>query len=157
MVCSGFGDACTECVSFECPDHWCACAATSDCPELFACTNACGNDEACNQQCLVDHQPGISAAFLVSSCAGGPCAASCPQGGETLDPCSECIFQSCDDEMNACLVEPDCLDLWNCLGECPQLGLSCQQDCYDTFSDGVDELELVLDCTVAACNPQCGD
>jgi len=157
QVCADFGTACSACVAEACPSDWCACTATFDCPQLFGCTDDCNGDPDCNQQCLEDHQGGISAAFLVSSCAGGPCAGSCPQGGEPLEPCAECLFQSCDDEMNACLVEPDCMPLWDCLKECAQLDLSCQDACYDTFGDGVDELETVFDCATASCLPSCGD
>ncbi len=155
--CSGFGDMCTECVAEACPADWCGCANSMDCLALFSCTDGCNGDEACNQMCITQHQDGVSAAILVSACAGGPCDASCPQGGDELDPCEECLYQSCDDEMNACLAVPACLDLWDCLKACAQLDLTCQQNCYASFGAGVAPLQAVVDCATAVCDPVCGD
>lgn len=156
-ICQDFGTPCTECVSVACPAEWCGCANNMDCLALFSCVDGCNGDEACNQTCLTMHQDGASAAILVSACAGGPCDASCPQGGDELEPCEQCLYQGCDDEMNACLAEPDCLDLWDCLKTCPQLDLPCQQGCYDDFGDGVEPLQAVIDCSQSTCDGVCGD
>lgn len=99
------------------------------------------------------HQPGISDAVSVQSCASSQCG-GCQQGWEPLDPCSECMFQDCDEAMNACLAEPACSALWACLGDCPQLGLTCQQACYDEFGEGTGALQGLLECTQDEC-PTC--
>jgi hypothetical protein len=155
QVCADFGTECTQCVAVACPADWCGCAESMECLAIFGCFDECQGDPDCNQGCFQQHQDGASAAILVSSCAGGPCAASCPEGGEPLEPCGQCILQSCDDATNACFAAPPCFELWTCLIECADLDLTCQQGCYDDFGDGARTLEAVLDCTVVECPDVC--
>jgi hypothetical protein len=155
QVCADFDTECTQCVAEACPADWCGCTENMECLAIFGCFDTCQGDPDCNQGCFQEHQDGASAAILVSSCAGGPCAAACPEGGDPLEPCGECILQSCADETNACFATPPCYELWICLIECADLDLTCQQGCYDDFGDGARTLEGVLDCTVVECPEVC--
>lgn len=154
-ICPGFGDPCTGCLSTSCPDKYCNCSKNADCFAIFNCTSMCGGTDACLQGCLTMFPDGISDAFLVTDCAADLCDAACP-GNNPLDPCGECIFETCEDEANTCLSQPACLDLWQCLNGCPPLSLSCQQQCYNDFGEGVPSLEAMLNCAVSMCPDVCG-
>ena len=96
------------------------------------------------------HPSGISDAVNVQSCASNQCD-ECQAGWEPLDPCSECMFEDCEQPMNECLALSACGDLWACLGECPQIGLTCQQSCYAEFGEGTEALQSLLTCTQNEC------
>ena len=150
--CPGAGDSCTNCAATTCPSEWCACAGEADCVPLLDCWDAC-QTEACFQTCMTDHPGGVSTAVVLNSCASSVCP-GCQQGWEPLDPCTECIFTSCDEAMNACYAMPACIGLWTCLGECSPLNLSCQQGCYNSFGAGVSTLQTALECADSQC-PSC--
>jgi hypothetical protein len=155
-VCPSFGDPCTGCLSMACPERYCNCYENSDCFDIFECIQPCNEDEACVQACYTKFESGISDASLLTDCAADLCPAACPgnQGG-TLDPCNECILESCEGEFNACLAEPTCLQLWSCLNECPQLDLMCQNGCYDAYEQGIPTLQTVLMCATNDCSNPC--
>lgn len=81
------------------------------------------------------------------------CQVQCP-GTEPLDPCSQCMVETCGDELDACLAFAPCMNLYECLGNCGQLDLACQQKCYNNFGDGVPTLQTLLGCTEKKC-PDC--
>lgn len=153
-ICPGFGDPCSDCASQACPDIYCNCVNDPSCIALLKCTNQCGGDQACSQACLSANPSAISELYLLGDCAGSLCKPSCPKSG-TIDPCTKCILQDCAAEANACLAEPECLNLYRCLGMCPKLDLMCQQGCYDMHSTGVASLQAMLQCADGPCTPVC--
>jgi hypothetical protein len=153
-ICAAPGP-CGACVALACPEVWCACVDDPECGALFACSDACGTDEACRQACLAEHPDGISDVVLVSGCAAESCPDECPQTGDGLSDCEECLYTSCDAVMNTCLSQPACLGLFQCLTGCPDLDLSCQQGCYASFGDGAESLEAVLVCAQGECPDVC--
>jgi hypothetical protein len=112
-------------------------------------------DETCEQGCLTTYQNGISAAALVSGCAGTTCSSVCSWGNSGFDPCEECIYTDCASEMNACLAMPDCGLLYQCLTACDPLQLTCQQQCYLDYPGGVQLLETALQCIAGQCQMEC--
>jgi hypothetical protein len=158
VVCDAQGP-CGQCVAEACPDLWCNCVSNGDCLDLYGCTFQCpegqGNDE-CLQDCLTAFPDGISDAILVNDCAAGPCESQCPQAGDELSPCEECMYSTCPDAMNTCLANPECLDLFACLSACDPNDLSCHQGCYNQYPDGIEDLEDVIDCTSGPCADPCG-
>lgn len=114
----------------------------------------CNGDDACDKACLIEHGEGISDLYLLTDCAATTCAAACP-GNNDIDACSECVFGSCEDESNACLGDPQCLDLYTCLSGCNGTDLACQQGCYMAHGDGVPELQAMLECAENACPDAC--
>ena len=154
QVCPSFGTACTDCLADACPDTWCSCYENMECLALFQCSGDCGGDQACQQACLTAHEGGISDALLVSDCAGSTCDGACEWGND-VPPCTECIYDSCEDQMNACLAQPACLLLFNCLTDCGPVNLTCQEQCYDDFGDGTALLQEVLECSIAECDQAC--
>lgn len=155
MICPDFGDPCTSCAAVSCPEIWCGCSENPECGSLFSCFAMCGGDPDCQGGCLAMHEDGISDVLLVGGCAGTTCDAVCSFGNPNFGPCQECIFTSCQPEWNACLSEPDCLELWQCFQACEPLDLTCQQACYATFPDGVQLLEDALMCSNASCSSVC--
>ncbi|MFO0551294.1 MAG: hypothetical protein U0271_23090 [Polyangiaceae bacterium] len=149
VQCSPMSDACTQCASTQCAEDWCSCSANTECTSLIECWYGCQTQD-CYQSCMTAHPTGTSAALLVFGCAD--CTNSC--GGQPTDPCSECLYTTCDDELNACVAEPDCLNLWTCLGDCAPGGLSCQAACYDAYPSGVGLLETLFNCAGTSC-PTC--
>jgi hypothetical protein len=153
-ICAAQGP-CANCVAEACPEVWCGCVDNPECGALFVCSNACGADEACRQACLSEHPEGISDVVLSTGCAAESCADACPTTGDGLNDCETCLYTDCDEVMNACLSQPACLGLFQCLGACPDLALSCQQGCYADFGEGTEALEAVLGCAQAECSGVC--
>jgi hypothetical protein len=153
-ICPSLGDQCSECISFSCADAWCECFENPECFDLLECTNACNGDEACEQACLTAHQGGISDVYGISDCAAEQCQGPC-DGGEDLEPCAECLVESCEDELNACLGDPDCLALYDCLSGCEPIQLSCQKQCYMDHGAGTPKLEDLFDCAAVECDGTC--
>ncbi len=151
--CPGFGDVCTDCISNQCGDRWCDCTGNAECLAFFACTNPCGSDE-CIEACYAEHPDGLSDAFLVLDCAEEQCPAQCPGVGEVPN-CTECLFLNCEDETVACLIDPDCLDLYGCLSGCGPIDLECQATCYDTYPDAISTLQDLLECSEQECSAVC--
>ncbi|MBK6513021.1 MAG: hypothetical protein IPM79_07765 [Polyangiaceae bacterium] len=157
QICDAPGP-CGACVAQACPDVWCDCVNNQQCLPLFGCTAQCpdGPDyQACVQDCMAAYPEGISAVVLAADCAAGPCQGSCPQAGEPISPCEECLYSTCPDAMNACLSNSECLAVWSCLNDCPPNELSCHQGCYNAFPGGIEALEDVIDCSQVACEPVC--
>ena len=154
MVTCDSATPCQDCVATSCADVWCDCTEDMECGALFTCWSSC-MDETCTQACLQQYPNAISKAILVTNCASGPCAMACPQSGEPLEPCGECLYTSCDAEMNACLSNPDCSGLWACFIDCGQFDLTCQQDCYAAFPTGAEPLEDVFGCADMECQMVC--
>ncbi|MDI3282005.1 hypothetical protein [Polyangium sp. 15x6] len=94
---------------------------------------------------------GAADVYALSSCGGTACPNECP-GSEPLDPCSQCMVETCDDELNGCLANAACITLYNCLDGCGDLDLTCQQGCYQDHGAGVPKLELLLQCTQTNCD-----
>jgi hypothetical protein len=154
VICPDFGSDCTECLSTDCPAVYCECYNNPDCFALAACFDSCNDDEGCNQLCMATHEGGIADLYLLSDCASTVCPFQCP-GNNDLPLCTECIFESCEDEMNACLAEAECLVLYNCLDACGNVDLGCQQDCYAAHGGGVPSLQKVLECMENLCPNEC--
>jgi hypothetical protein len=154
QVCNDFGDDCTGCISQECPERWCDCAENPECLAYFECTNGCSTNE-CFNTCAQQHSGGVSDAGLVLDCAGDSCQQACP-GAEPLDPCTECFYEDCGDENDACTGEPDCWALYGCLIDCGPNDLNCQADCYDDHEAGIDPLQAVFECLEEECQNVCG-
>ncbi len=138
-----------------CPDYWCNCVGNPDCSALFQCFQGCSMDPDCSQGCLQQFPNGISDAVLITDCAADPCGDFCPNAGDPISECEECLYNGCTAEMNACVSQPDCTGLWQCIGNCPQFDLTCQQDCYASFPTGAEPLEDLFACGEPACGDVC--
>ena len=91
-----------------------------------------------------------------SRCAGTTCALQCPNsGGDEVTPCTTCLLTACEEAANACLVEPECTALYDCLSTCPDLDLSCQQACYADHGQGTASLQALLQCGSQQCADPC--
>jgi len=153
-LCPGFGDVCTECLSGACPSTYCTCYENDECLALIECVDACSSD-ACQQACFSAHPNGISDLYLLTDCAATSCDSECP-GNAVVDPCTKCIFEDCSSEMNACLADPECLELYTCLSDCGDVDLICQKGCYAAHGGAVAELQAVLQCSATSCPGPCG-
>jgi hypothetical protein len=155
MTCPGLGDVCTNCMSNGCADVWCGCAQNPECLPVFNCWEMCGaNDQACVQNCMVQHQGGVSAALLVSDCAATACDSSC-NWGQSVPPCTQCLYSDCSTVMNACFADAECIPLLNCLNTCSPQSIQCQSQCYADHQSGIDPLQAVIDCSNTACSTVC--
>ncbi|MFO0759415.1 MAG: hypothetical protein U0359_23175 [Byssovorax sp.] len=155
-ICPSFGDFCTNCLSTGCPETYCNCYNNPACLKLIQCTNMCNGDAACIQTCETDNQDGIADVVLLTSCAASTCAQQCPKSDAMpIDPCNQCLLTSCEDAANACLAEPECSALYQCLANCPNLDLSCQQGCYADHGAGTMALQDLLQCGSQMCSGSC--
>jgi hypothetical protein len=153
-TCPGLGDACTACISAACPATFCACTKSSECLALLACLNNCAGNQACVQTCETAHPNGISDVYLVSGCAGSSCPSQCP-GNAPINPCTKCTLETCPDAMNACIADPECVALSQCLTGCGNANLVCQQGCYAQHGAGTVKLQAVVQCQSTSCSMVC--
>ena len=93
--------------------------------------------------------------LLVSGCAGTTCNSTCGWGNPDFDDCQECLYLDCSAEFNACFAEPQCLDLWTCLGGCGPTELTCSDACLNTYPAGIQLLEDALECADVVCDNEC--
>jgi hypothetical protein len=153
-TCFALGDACTECELANCPTEYCDCFQNDACVSLAQCAITCiPGDLDCYQPCWTASPNGISDAALLTHCAGTVCAASCP-GFAPLDPCQQCLYSSCDAEMNACMSNPDCTALLLCLDACTAPG--CENQCYNAHPGGLADAGPVGTCLQSSCAAPCG-
>ena len=153
-VCDSCGDPCTGCLSTSCPATYCGCYENPSCLDLLTCARDCAGDKDCVQACYAADQDGISAAVLLSDCAGQTCQGAC-QWGAPIEPCQSCLATDCSGEYNACIGDAECVGLYQCLTGCPGGDLGCQQACYGDWGDGVPALQALLDCSKATCAGVC--
>ncbi len=153
--CPGLGDACTDCTAAQCPATYCACYGNLECSALLQCLQGCApNDPMCGQTCLTAHEDGISAAFLLGDCAATTCSASCPNATNALTPCQQCLYGSCDIQMNACIANPECTALVSCYQACGA-NMACQQQCATQHPQGLADAGAVSNCAQASCSNTC--
>ncbi|MFO0586028.1 MAG: hypothetical protein U0441_00745 [Polyangiaceae bacterium] len=155
VVCPGYGDACTECLSTGCADTYCACYDEVHCFGYLQCLGTCMmGDAACAQNCATVHEPGISVAILVADCAATTCDADC-EFGKALNDCQKCLYTACAPEMNACIADAECLSLVQCLQACPAVDPACSQDCVSAHPDGLAKAQAAGDCRKSQCPEAC--
>lgn len=154
-VCPGYGDACTECFSYNCSETWCACDAEPHCLGYLQCLGTCAQgDAACYQNCATVHEAGISKAVLVSDCAATTCDADCAFGKE-LTPCQHCLYTDCSSEMNACIADAECLALVQCYQACAPGDMACYQVCQTDHPDGITLAVSLGACRNTTCSAAC--
>ncbi len=153
--CQGFGDECTECMAASCAATYCACLEEDHCFGYLQCLGTCSmGDTTCFQSCAAVHEPGISLGILTSDCAGTTCDMSC-QFGNPLNDCQKCLYTNCSSEMNACIANPECLGLVQCLQMCTPGDQACGQACVATYPEGLTDAQSVRDCRDTFCSGDC--
>jgi len=154
--CDAFGDPCSECMVIACPELFCGCFASPPCAALSVCFAGCGpGDEQCRQECWTANPDGISLGALTSHCGATECPAECP-GQLELDACQVCLFTSCSTQMNACLSNPECFALIQCLEECTPSQPGCEGTCFGVHWAGAQDANNVNSCMQPACPSECG-
>jgi hypothetical protein len=108
---------------------------------------------ACNQACLTANPGGISAAELVSSCAGQQCPQVCP-GNTPLSTCNQCLFSKCDVQMNACVANAECTAYFNCAQACNG-NTTCVATCQSSHAGGLVDASKVSTCAQFDCPGLC--
>jgi hypothetical protein len=153
MICPGFGDACSDCVSTACPAVFCACADDAACLALSACFGNC-TTEACRQTCQSAHPSAIAELYALGNCAGTSCASQCP-GNMPLTPCVKCAVDTCPGALDTCLGDPVCVALYQCFDACAKNDLVCQQECFAEDGAGTVELQALVQCETTPCASSC--
>lgn len=151
--CVGLGDACSDCAVDACNALYCTCAANTDCTTLIACLDGCAGNQGCAQNCLSSTPAGISDAVLLNDCASGACGAQCPTT-QPLDACQKCAAQMCPQQLSACLANPECTPLIECVTDCGG-DFFCQAGCADEYGGGQNVAEDLGGCVEGVC-PACG-
>jgi hypothetical protein len=109
----------------------------------------------------------VAAASLACMVACGSSSQSFPSGGgsgggggssgscsTTGDSCDVCISQSCCAEEQGCTG--DCQSLIECLGNCADGDMSCDDNCTSSYGDGVTAAQSFLTCAENSCTGSCG-
>ena len=154
-TCPGAGDPCTDCLSTQCAAVYCDCYNEIHCGGYLQCLGTCMmGDAACAQNCATVHEPGLSAAILAADCAATTCDGSC-SFGQPLNGCQQCLYTSCAPQMNACIADPECTALLQCLQACVPGDMVCAQSCVGEHPDGLPEAQAVRDCRIDNCGDAC--
>lgn len=135
------------------------------CTPFFECLDACGEDQACYQQCAQEADPNVVNSYIaVSECADG---AGCFDLAE--DEIEQCISENCsveyDDFNNACfggggpannggIPSGPCDGAFECLNSCEDA--QCAQGCAGEAetADGEAAISDYVNCII---NNQCAD
>lgn len=154
-VCPAGDNPCAQCLSTECAATYCDCYDEIHCGGYLECLGTCmPGDAACAQSCAAVHTPGISAAILVADCAATTCDAAC-NFGQPLNDCARCLYVNCAEQMNACIADPECIALTQCVQTCEPGDVQCGQACVAEHPDGLPEAQDVRKCRMDACSGEC--
>lgn len=161
--CQSLGDACSTCLHTNCQDLYCTCYNNQECIDLvFTCLSQCdpaaADYQMCTQNCATMYPGGVSDGALLGGCSDQNCAADCPTSGIPIDPCSECLFTNCSNEMNACFANADCAATLECAQACPMTdpnNPNCPQDCALAHPGGLQQALGVLNCSNTNCSTEC--
>ena len=128
--CPGLGDACTDCLAWQCSDAYCGCYENASCGTIVQCFSQCPpNDAGCTQDCMSGSPNGIADSFIIGNCSATTCTAECGGAGLALSPCELCLFSKCESQVNTCFATEECFNIIECAAACPPGDSACQQNC----------------------------
>ena len=177
----GGGTPGQDCVSEECGSELNTCLDDPNCNFLLTCVQEC-QDDACVQQCA--GQAGNEAIVIYNEladcffancanepfCGDGECGPgespnSCPEdcgapGGPGGD-LEDCLEDNCEDELEACLDDADCVAAYECIQDCPAGDQGCLFQCSQIAGFSGAAINLGLCGQSSGCfegdAPSCGD
>ncbi len=88
--------------------------------------------------------------------AGGTAASSGSGGGGDCQTCVNSVNDpggACSSQVNACINNQACIDLYNCLGNCSTQ--ACVDNCASQYQSGINDLNNMYDCWCTACSTEC--
>lgn len=146
-------DLCNKCLVDACSGPYCTCAGDPDCLDLASCAGAAQTQSEL-EACWKDHKDSISTVGQIQACG----AALCPECGlPAVDECRACEYKQCPTQTNACLSNPQCVVLGECLHGCagkPDIE-SCRTICLSESPDGVQAIQALTDCVAQHCVDAC--
>lgn len=126
------------------------CDTDGKCPNGYVCgASTAGGADVCYSQ--AETNPG-SGGGGGSGPPIGPCTRSSTDGA-----CAICGKQFCCSQVTACESQPSCLNLLNCIGECPSGGTTCMNGCETSYPSGVANLDSFAACLTNYCSASCSD
>jgi hypothetical protein len=153
-ACAPLPDACTPCLFNQCNTLYCECFDNPACLGLALCFQQCGpGNPGCQQTCVENNSDGITDAFLLGDCGNASCG-SCP-AFPPLTPCSECLFQSCETQMNDCLADAQCSAAVTCVEQCGGPTPQCIAQCNPQDPNSQLLAADVVQCGGPACSNVC--
>jgi hypothetical protein len=144
---------CYKCEDENCCDTYAACHNDPECTQIAPCAQACGDDDACWNQCFVDHAAGMASWGPRFVCFITKCPVEC--SGAPLDPCYACVLEECEQSELACDSNIDCWLLSFCITPCGG-GAACVEACKAQYPGGVELFEPYAICAVDRCKEVCG-
>src|SRR5262249_48844372 len=152
--CAGSGNTCDTCLVQSCPGFACACWANPECTGLLDCyAKACPNgvDDTCAKYCMSLNKSGIAQSLVLGHCAAGRCPNECEASGSPLNPCQECVYTKCENEVNACLSTAPCYNYMACVQGCLPNDAGCADGCVNANPDAKDAAQALRDCRISSC------
>ena len=78
-------------------------------------------------------------------------------GGATAENgCQTCVFTSCCGSLMACASNAACASLFDCILECPDNDTACEDNCANTYPDGISLINAYAGCFTNMCSAACG-
>jgi hypothetical protein len=129
------------------------CNTDGKCPSGYVCgaASTAGGADVCYSQ--AETNPGSGGSGGSGGVGGsiGPCSPS-----STDRACAICGKQSCCSQVNACESQPSCLNLLNCIGDCPSgSDTTCMNGCETSYPSGVANLDSFATCLTNYCSASC--
>ena len=127
------------------------CNTDGKCPNGYVCRAAstAGGADVCYSQ--AETNPGSGGGGGSGSTLIGPCTPS-----STDTACETCFEQSCCSQVTACESQPSCLNLLNCIGDCPSgSDTTCTNGCETSYPLGVANFDSFATCLTNYCSVSC--
>ncbi len=145
---------CFVCEDENCCESYLACKDDPVCDAFGQCMKSCtavGGYAECVEMCDGMHQGGLDKYLERLACVSVRCETECAEGG---NPCTRCVNRHCANAYVACEANEACARITLCIEKCTDG--QCHEDCRNRFPGGLDDFDVLADCSLVSCVDECG-
>lgn len=148
-------NACHACEDERCCETKQACLADDDCTAFLACLDQCSlsSSAACNVDCGDLYPEGYELFVTRNACVSFRCGAPSECGNDEPDPCVQCWYERCWDELLACDMSSACQRMSSCSVACG--AGECRDSCDVSDPAAAALRDAFLSCATARCVSEC--
>ena len=156
-------DVCFKCTDEACCNEYATCKADPRCGAYYKeCLPSCKAAGKTYDQCVVEcdgtNGAGHATFLPYFACGEVHCLAECSNGKP--DVCTQCLYASCRDPVDACARDRQCDTLRACVNICTPLAGSAYQSCVTACSakaspQAQDAFNRLTTCSIQFCGQTC--
>ena len=156
-------DVCLRCTDEACCNEYAACVADPRCGAYYKdCLPSCKAAGRSYDQCVVEcdgtNGAGHATFLPYFACGQVHCLAEC--SNSKPDGCTQCLYASCRDSVDACALDRQCDTLRACVNLCSPLGGAQYQSCATACSarasaQAQDTFNRLSTCSYQFCGQTC--